>query len=54
MTVFILLSPPSTPASTTYLIKQQPSGNMDDSGYFSIQVSSHKQALSAFYVPGAV
>lgn len=27
-------------------IKQQPSGNMDDSGFFSIQVSSHSIQVS--------
>ena len=31
---------------------QQPSGNMDDSGFFSIQVSSHKHVLSVVYIPG--
>ncbi|OWK08821.1 hypothetical protein Celaphus_00015486 [Cervus elaphus hippelaphus] len=32
---------------------QQPSGNMDDSGFFSIQVSSHKHVLSVVYIPGS-
>lgn len=29
-------------------IQQQPSGNMDDSGFFSIQVSSHKHVPVLF------
>lgn len=54
MTVFILLSHPQPPPQLPIQIKQQPSGNMDDSGFFSIQVSSHKRVLRVVHVPGTV
>lgn len=34
---------PQPPPQLPFWIKQQPSGNMDDSGFFSIQVSSHSK-----------
>lgn len=47
------LHPPTLP-QLPIQIKQQPSGNMDDSGFFSIQVSSHTQALRVIFAPGSV
>jgi hypothetical protein len=35
------------PPLTTHQNEQQPSGNMDDSGFFSIQVSAHMHVLRA-------
>ena len=43
---------PQSPPQPSLQIQQQPSGNMDDSGFFSIQVSSHKHVLSVVYIPG--
>lgn len=54
MTILSFSPHPQPPPQLPVQIPQQPSGNMDDSGFFSIQVSSDKHVQSVVYVPGTV